>query len=70
MNSAILVMKDSKSNVATETDNVLSAVDKVEERQRKLELEIESSEDEIAIAKKLKFIVELDEKAEELFEAL
>ena len=69
MNSAILAMKYSKTNAATNTNNVFSALDKVEERKRKLELEIESSKDEIAIAKEWKLISKLDGKADYLFEA-
>ena len=63
-------MKESKTNVATETSNVLSALDKVEERKRKLQLEIETSDDVVEISKNRKFIAKLDEKADKLFEAL
>ena len=38
MNCAISTMKDSQANVATDTNNVLSALDKAEERKKKLEL--------------------------------
>ena len=36
MNSTISAMKDSKTNVATDTNNVLSALDKVDEIKKKL----------------------------------
>ena len=48
---------------------MLSALDKIEER-KKLELEIEPSEDEIPISKKRKLVAKLDEKEDELLEAL
>ena len=62
MNSPISATKDSKESAATDTNNVLWALEKVEQRKKKLELEIKSSEDKIAIAKKRKLVAKLDKR--------
>ena len=63
------VFSDKTKNVATDVNNVLTALRSVEERKRKLERELETcSVDESP--KKLRIIQKLDQKINELHENL
>ena len=70
MQSAISAITSETANVASQTNDVLTASEKIEDRKRKLELEINESTNEDHEKKTRAIIDKLDKKIGELCESL
>lgn len=59
-----------QKDIATKMSDILSAIEKMEDRKRKVEDEMNSTIDRDVILKKEAIITKLEEKIEDLYEAM
>ena len=70
MQTSVSAIASQNVNVVSQTNNALTALEKVEDRKRKLESEISLSTNEDDESKKTSIVAKLDQKIAELYESL